>query len=178
MFWDKVTKRKAGVAWAEFVASVASLPLSTLWRHNQVGDLPGNRINIDKPALRALIKANNGKRGFTFTHYDVIHNAGNRAIIAESNKNGFTINLSANNLAHADTLKDMQAGPVAVILPESVNGPQKLATPNGHKVVVCPATYKDDVSCKTCGLCAKQRNAIIGFPAHGPQKKRADLIAA
>jgi hypothetical protein len=178
MFWDKVTKRKAGMAWADFVASVAALPLSTLWRHNQVGDLPGNRINVDKPALRALIKANKGKRGFTFTHYDVIHNAGNRAIIAESNKNGFTINLSANNLAHADMLKDMKAGPVAVILPESVHGPQKLATPNGHKVVVCPATYKNDVSCKTCGLCSKQRDAIIGFPAHGPQKKRADAIAA
>ena len=35
------------------------------------------------------------------------------------------------------------------------------------------------VTCKTCGLCAiANRKAIIGFPAHGPSKRKASAIAA
>jgi len=125
-----------------------------------------------------LVKANMGKLGFTYTHYDVINNKTNRDLVSQANKDGFTINLSANNIDHADKLKALNVGPVAVVLPSSVQGNQKLTTPNGNKIVVCPATYRDDVSCKSCGLCAMQRDAIVGFPAHGVQVKRADKIAA
>lgn len=53
-----------------------------------------------------------------------------------------------------------------------------IATPKGRKVVVCPATHRDDVSCKTCGLCAvRDRKVIVGFPAHGVHKSRASAIA-
>ena len=178
MFWAKVTEKRAGMDYSAFVDQIAKLPSNTLWRHNQSGDLAGNRITIDTEALNALVKANRGKLGFTYTHYDAINNKRNHAAIEFANKNGFTVNLSGNNLAHADKLKALDIGPVVVVLPSTVEGNQKLTTPNGHKVVVCPATYRDDVSCKTCGLCAKQRDAIVGFPAHGVQKKRASAIAA
>jgi hypothetical protein len=64
-----------------------------------------------------------------------------------------------------------------VVLPADVAGRQPIATPAGRKVVVCPATYRDDVSCASCGLCARQRSAIVGFPAHGAAKRKADAVA-
>ena len=46
------------------------------------------------------------------------------------------------------------------------------------KVVRCPAEYRDGFSCRDCGngvpLCARlDRDYIIGFTAHGPNKKKA-----
>lgn len=177
IFWQKVTDGAAGTDWATFLTSVRKLRARTLWRHNQAGDLPGNGVQIDAKALSELVSANKGKDGFTYTHYNVTNNADNRQAVAHANANGFTINLSANNLKHADALADTQAGPVVVVLPVSVQGNQKLATPAGRKVVVCPATYRDDVSCASCGLCQRQRSAIVGFPAHGVSKRAADAIA-
>jgi hypothetical protein len=178
LFWQKVTARKVGMAWAQFTAQVNALPEGTLWRHNQAGDLPGDKVTIDAKALAALVKANKGKNGFTYTHYDPIANKANRRAIASANKSGFTVNLSANNLSHADKLAALGIAPVAVVLPASVQGNVKLATPEGRKVIVCPATYRDDVSCKSCGLCARSRDAIVGFPSHGVQSKKASAIAA
>jgi len=178
MFWQRVTNGNTGTLWADFVDQIRNLKPGTLWRHNQAGDLPGNRINIDGGALAALVVANEGKRGFTYTHYDVTRNEKNRQYVKNANAKGFTINLSANNLKHADALAETKAGPVVVVLPSSVSGPAKITTPQGRKVTVCPATYRDDVTCKSCGLCALQRETIVGFPAHGVQKKRADQIAA
>lgn len=178
MFWNKVTEGRAGGTFADFVKQIAKLRAGTLWRHNQAGDLAGNRISIDTEALAQLVRANKGKQGFTYTHYDVIHNAKNRQAVADANAAGFTINLSANNLAHADKLANTKAGPVVTVLPASIEGKQTLTTPEGRKVVVCPATYRDDVSCATCGLCARLRDAIVGFPAHGASYKKANAIAA
>lgn len=88
-------------------------------------------------------------------------------------RGGFTINLSGNNLGHADTLADLNIGPVVVVLPSAVK--TNTVTPKGRKVVVCPATQRDDVSCATCGLCQKaRRSVIVGFPAHGSGKKKAE----
>lgn len=178
LFWQKVTARKLGVAWNEFTKQVSKLSKGVLWRHNQAGDLPGDGIDIDIAAMLKLIKANKGKRGFTYTHYDALGNDNNAEIIAQANKAGFTVNLSANNLDHADKLATLNIAPVAVVLPSTVHGNVKLATPEGRKVIVCPATYRDNVSCASCGLCALQRDAIVGFPAHGVQKRKADAIAA
>ena len=178
LFWQKVTARKLGASWDEFTKQVAKLGKGALWRHNQAGDLPGDGFAIDSVALAKLVKANKGKRGFTYTHYDSLANEGNRDAIAHANANGFTVNLSANNLDHADQLASLGIAPVAVVLPSNVTGNVTLATPNGRKVVVCPATYRDDTTCASCGLCARKRDAIIGFPAHGVQKRKASAIAA
>jgi hypothetical protein len=178
LFWRKVTEKRVGSMWSDFIAQVSALPKNVLWRHNQAGDLPGDKTTIDTVALASLVTANNGKRGFTYTHYDVLKSAKNRKAIASANANGFTVNLSANNLRHADKLAALGIAPVAVVLPSTVHGNVKLATPGGRKVVVCPATYRDDVACIDCGLCARLRDAIVGFPAHGPQSKKADTVVA
>ena len=68
ILWRKVTARKMGMAWDAAMSEIAALPNGTLWRHNQAGDLPGIGDAIDVAALAALVKANRGKRGFTYTH--------------------------------------------------------------------------------------------------------------
>ena len=148
-------------------------PLAILWRHNQAGDLPGAGNTVDREALRQLVKANGKRRGFTYTHKPATRS--NLSAIRAANKAGFTINLSANNLEHADTLSDTQAGPVVVVLPVDTRKPVK--TPNGRTVAICPATISP-VTCIDCGICAMPgRKAIIGFPAHGASKAKASNIA-
>ena len=154
----------------EFLFLVRSLESGSLWRHNVAGDLPSNdQTTIDRVALRAIVDANKGRRGFTFTHYDVLANLANRQAIEEANKNGFTVNLSGNSLAHADELSDLRIAPVTVILPAGTT--QNTKTPKGRTVVICP-TNTHGVTCAECGLCARQRSTIIGFPASGGQKHK------
>lgn len=159
---------------ADLLSAIRQLEPGSLWRMNQAGDLPGEGNEIDECAVGEIVNANRGRRGFTYTHKPMT--ARNKAIVGMANDRGFTINLSANNLADADRLADLQVGPVATVLPAEQT--TNTTTPKGRKVVVCPATVRDDVSCATCGLCARQRDFIIGFPAHGAAKRRASNIAA
>ena len=175
--WNEVTDGRRGTNFAEFLPKIAALPDGQLWRHNQAGDLPGIGDEIDTVALAQLVAANAGRRGFTYTHKPMSSSAAMNAI-ANANNNGFTVNLSANNLAHADELAALAIAPVVVVLPATTTGNQTVTTPEGRRVVVCPATYRDDVTCASCGLCAKQRAVIVGFPAHGTYKRKASAIAA
>ena len=164
--------------WNGLCRNVAALPDDSLWRHNQAGDLPHKQGKIDAPKLRKLVKANRGKRGFTYSHHNVLQSLWNRNLIAQANRDGFTINLSGNNLGHADQLADLGIAPVVCVLPSTVSGNVKLETPKGRRVVVCPATYRDDANCKSCGLCAvRDRKVMVGFPGHGARKRLADQIA-
>ena len=174
LHWAKVTTGERGNQFAEFLDKIQALPLGQLWRHNQAGDLPGNGIEIDGAALGDLVKVNKGKKGFTYTHYDSsISN--NAKYIKGANDYGFTVNLSANTPAHADELSALNIGPVVTVLPG--DQVENSYTPAGRKIVVCPATIKDGVSCATCKLCAvSNREVIIGFPVHGTQKKRAARV--
>ena len=174
LHWKKITDGTRGAQFAEFLDKIQALPLGQLWRHNQAGDLPGNGIEIDGAALGDLVKVNFNKRGFTYTHYDPSIND-NAKYIKGANQFGFTINLSANTPAHADELANLNIAPVVTVLP--ANQTENTLTPAGRKIVVCPATIREDVSCSTCKLCAvSNREVIIGFPVHGTQKKRAARV--
>lgn len=174
--WKKVTEGKTGTNWETFLQAIAKIPRGQLWRMNQAGDLPGESDVLDTIALGQLVQANKGKRGFTYTHKP-LDTPNERLAIKLANESGFTVNLSANNPTHADTLAELAIGPVVTVLPqEQVNNS---TTPMGRKIVVCPATIRDDVSCATCGLCQiAKRDCIVGFPAHGNGKKAASLIAS
>jgi hypothetical protein len=153
----------------ELLFEIRSLAPGSLWRHNVAGDLTSNnQTTIDQPALRAIAAANDSRRGFTFTHYDVLTNLTNRQAIEEANLDGFRINLSANTLEHADQLADLRIAPVTVILPAGTT--ENTKTPKGRTVVVCPINTTEGVTCATCGLCSRMRSTIIGFPATGGQK--------
>jgi len=176
LHWLKVTKGERGDDWPTFLGKIRDLPAGSKWRHNQAGDLPGDTQDLDSTKCVELARANEGKRGFTYTHYDVLDNFQNAIIVNSMNNLGFTVNVSANNLDHADELCDLDIAPVATVLP--IEQTTNTVTPKGRKVVVCPATYKDNVSCSDCMLCEKRdRKVIVGFPAHGTGKKKASAIA-
>jgi hypothetical protein len=150
------------------------LPAGTLWRHNQAGDLAGTGDTIDVAALASLVSANVGKRGFTYTHKPT-DNPNNRDAVAYANANGFTVNLSADTLTEADELASLGIGPVVVVVTR--DAPEKLATPQGRRVVVCPAQTRDDVTCQSCQLCARaSRDVIVGFRAHGAGARKAEAV--
>lgn len=160
---------------SELLEAIESLPDGALWRHNQAGDLAGEADAIDVKALCEIVAANTGKRGFTYTHKPMTSEA-NRNAVATTNALGFTVNLSGNSLAHADELADLNIGPVVCVVP--VSQTENTQTPKGRKVVIYPATKRDDVSCATCKLCSRQRDFIVGFPAHGASKNKASRIAS
>ena len=173
--WEAVTHNMRGYSFDVFCEVISTLPDGQLWRLNQAGDLPHVGGYIDHGAMLTLCEANTGLKGFTYTHHD-IDLGDNLSIIEQCNVAGFTVNLSANDLEHADTL--YRTGlPVCVVLPitQDIN----TYTPNGVKVVVCPSAIRENVSCMTCGLCQiSYRNVIIGFPSHGPGAKKANAIAS
>ena len=177
--WKAVSEGRRGFqSFAEFCAAIASLPAGQFWRHNQAGDLAGNNSGtIDALKLQKLCEANEGKRGFTYTHYNPF-SIMNAAAIKAANLLGFTVNLSANNLKQADQYAKLNIGPVVVTLPH--NAP-KLGnrTPGGRVVTVCPAQTQDDMTCEKCQLCqVSNRKTIVGFLAHGSRKAKVDAIAS
>jgi hypothetical protein len=173
LHWAAVSNGTRGTDWDTFTQTIAALPDGQIWRHNQAGDLPVAGGTVDAVKLGQLVAANAGRRGFTYSHH---RDAKSINWIRHANAWGFTVNLSANDLADADALADHDAGPVVVVLPSTQTA--NTTTPAGRAVVICPATQRDDVSCATCQLCQRQRAVIVGFPAHGTKKRVIDIKLA
>jgi len=171
LHWSKVDSGERALPWEVFCDVIDTLPALQLWRHNVAGDLPGSNDVIDHAALDLLLQANTGKRGFTYTHYPP--NKTNTDAIVMANLRGLTVNLSANSIEEVDDLVDLGIGPVVCVLP--ANATANVKTPKGRTVVVCPATQRADVNCMNCQLCQRQRDTVVGFPAHGSGTKRIEL---
>ena len=174
MHWKAVSAGRRGGRWTLFCRAIARLAKGQLWRHNQAGDLPHREGAISASMVAELAEANRGRRGFTYTHHDPA-TGDNAAIIAAANAAGFTINLSADDLAEADALAALGIGPVVVTVPRDLE--RGTRTPAGLPVIQCPATTTQGtaarVQCSTCGICQlRDRRAIVAFPAHGPAGKR------
>ncbi len=182
MHWRRVDEGRGG-SWDAFVGQVSTLPdnaYGNLWRHNQAGDLPGNGETLDTTRLAELVDANAQAqmRGFTYTHKP-LRTKRERDAIRKANQRGFTVNLSGNNPTHADALADLQIAPVVTVLPDTISGNVDLYTPAGRRIVVCPATYRDDTTCASCQLCQRvDRKVIVGFPAHGQSHAKASTVAS
>jgi hypothetical protein len=207
MHWDRVSRGVAGASWSEFCAKVAALRPGRMWRYAQAGDLPGYGPQIDRTLLEELVAANAGKNVIAFTHKPVLGHdpvvIENRRLIATAIKAGFTVNLSADNPAHADSLADLGIAPVVTLLVRSYarkavrhrfkrrrdewaetigewrdrTASLPRYTPAGRRIAICPATYSG-ATCKTCGACARVRDAVIGFPAHGAWRQVEAAMAA
>ena len=156
---------------------------NALWRMNQAGDLPHTNGKIDSSVVSAIAHANAQAkaRGFTYTHHAMLGSspmaAHNRGVVEGANSMGFTINLSANNLYHADKLFDLDVGPVVTLLPSTVT--ETVYTPQGREIRLCPALSDEHVTCYNCGMCQwANRDFGIGFTAHGNSIKKANEVAA
>lgn len=185
--WARVSEK--GLGWDNFCRKIAALPKGQLWRHNEVGDLPGAGEAIDAAALSKLVVANRGRRGFTFSHKPVLTTkpisprsrsipshqeralwiVSNRRAIARAVRAGFAVNLSADSLEQADELAALYIAPVAVVLPHDAPT-HATKTPGGRQVVVCP-NETHGLTCAECQLCAvPDRKSVIAFRAHGQSK--------
>ena len=170
MVWNKVPQR--GQSLETVCQSIAALPDGQLWRHNVAGDLPGEGESVDAAALGEIVRANLGKRGFTYTHKKSLE-----AIewARHATEWGFTVNLSADDAGEVDTLADCGL-PLTCIVP--MDTPEKTTSPGGRTIIVCPAQTREGVTCSTCGLCQRaDRAVVIGFRAHGTRAKVTDAKA-
>lgn len=144
-----------------------------LW---QAGDLPGENNKIDFSQVKQLVAALKPFNAFGYTHKPLTKR--NKEAIKYCNDNGVTMNLSANNLKHADKLLSLGVGPVTVVVERTSN--KTFFTPGGNKVMVCPATISDTTNCSNCGggkpLCSRKRNYIIAFPAHGVRVRKVEEV--
>lgn len=165
--WDLLsTKPDYGVSWEEFCQKVRGFPMKRLWRHNVAGDLPHDRGVLDRETIRILLAANQGKRGFTYTHHRKTPE--NLEVLQECCERGFTVNLSFDSLPEAVQWRLEHPNirmPTVCVLPKSEHR-KKFRTAEGQTVILCP--YHFGVQCIDCGLCSKaERSSIVGFPVHG-----------
>ena len=167
--WDKVPAR--GLDIQALAARIAALPAGQLWRHNVAGDLPGAGETVDAAALGEIVRANIGRRGFTYSHKKTA-----KALEWARHATfwGFTVNLSADDAGEADTLA-AHGLPLTCIVP--IDTPERTTTPAGRPIVVCPAQTRE-TTCADCGLCQRANRAVIvGFRAHGTRAKITDQRA-
>lgn len=158
--WNRADRD--GITTVALAAKIAALPEGQLWRGEVVGDLVGKGERVDAAELGMIVRANFGRRGFTYSHK---RSAQAIKWIRHANAWGYTVNLSANDAEDADYLADLGAGPVVCIVP--VDTPVHSYTPAGRHIVVCPA-QTGDTNCAVCQLCQKaDRKSIVGFRAHG-----------
>lgn len=174
--WRKVSEGERGLPWNEFVAEVSKIQEGQVWRHNVSGDLPHSFGDIDSGMVSQLVTANQGRRGYTYTHH--ILNRNNVEVIQKANANGFTINASCESVEQADRVMTEHSIPAVAVVP-SDKTERFYKTASGRKVITCPATVHDNVTCATCGLCqVADREFIVAFPAHGTAKKTVNAIVA
>jgi len=170
MVWNKVPDR--GLDLDALTARIKALPTGQIWRHNVAGDLPGEGETVDAYALGQIVKANRGKKGFTYTHKkspEALQWA------RHATAWGFTVNVSADDAGEADQYA-AQGFPTVCIVPKDT--PKHTTTPEGRPILVCPAQTTDYMTCALCQLCQKaDRRQIIGFRAHGTRAKITDQKA-
>jgi hypothetical protein len=186
-----------GVDLTEFCCQIDELiGPRRLWRYGVAGDLPGRGDLIDPRDMDRLIVANRRRPVLAYTHKPVVDSPvaeANRQVITEARRLGFLVNLSADSAAEADRFADLAIAPVVTILPaiygrrkqktggwaETISEyrdriePLATLTPKGRRIAVCPAAYSC-TTCSECRACSRLREAIIGFPAHGAQAKKAE----
>lgn len=162
-----------GVDFATVLYAVRTLPKGSIWRLFEAGDFepsPENPELISSQQVISLIAANNGKRGFGYTHYPVWPNL---EVLQLMNSSGLTINASADTIEQAKLYFGLGL-PTVVVVSEKF---PKDSVVEGMRVVVCPnQSTPTKPTCLQCQMCAKpDRDYIIGFRAHGTKKRKIKL---
>jgi hypothetical protein len=173
--WAAVTDGSRGVPYGDFLGLIRELPAGQLWRHNQVGDLWKPGTLAGRTALNALVDANRGRRGFTYSH----HKRTPRTVKAfrAATANGFTVNASCHTEAEADAA--MADGLRAVFIVPADDPRTAWQTAGGNRAVVCPAQRFDGMTCQRCQLCqARPSNVAVVFRAHGNGRRKVETVIA
>lgn len=177
LHWDKVSDGSRGKGWRDHLADLATLPLFSPLRINQVGDLPHSAGKISRRYLAALLGVIKRRklRAWTYTHHDLAKGE-NASLLRRAFRSGLTINVSTETMEAADAA--IAAGLPATITVPSTETRSTWRTPDRNLVMVCPAQRRE-TNCAECTLCHRRgKRVIIAFTAHGTRKKKADQLLA
>ena len=154
--------------------NIKALKPGTIWRACVAGDIPSNnKGEISRTYLRGITQANQGLKGYTYTH-NRLDIGENISLLKTANKQGFTVNISTESEAAADNAV-LNSLP-AVIVVKSTETRRAWLTKNKNKILVCPA-QTSGANCIDCQLCQhRPKNLIIAFLAHGNLSKLIDKI--
>jgi hypothetical protein len=163
---DAITRQDRGVPPEQFIKQVAALRPGTMFRHDVGGDLWHLRGQVDHTLLRNLTKAvQHLSHAWTYTHHKP--NGFNHAALRHATANGFTVNISTENLD--DAVKYYKRGyPVTCV----VNQMPERFTHKGVTFVRCQNQCDGgQTQCIGCGngepMCAKaDRSYVIAFEKH------------
>ncbi len=156
-------------------AFIRDLPHAGKIRHFVSGDLMlDDEVNV--PLINEMVSAHADRpdvKGYGYTH------AHKRPEISAQHLNSaesLTYNASCESDEEVETALK-QGWPVVRVVAKDT--PKVVEMPM-YLQVVCPATYKDDVSCDKCMLCAKKdrkrrdgKPVVVAFPVHGAQSAKA-----
>ena len=146
LHWDRVPE--FAISPGQLCKHIRRLSRAQIWRHCVAGD-------TELEWLPQLVHANAGRPVIAFTHHSPTGDTLEQ--LRDAVRGGFNFNLSADNVAHADTLSDTGLS-VATLIPQDT--PNVSYTPAGRKIVACP----DKLNCSRCGMCSRtDRGVIIGF---------------
>jgi len=175
LHWDKVSDGSRGKGWRDHLADLATLPVFSPLRINQVGDLPHSAGKISRRYLVALLSVIKKRKlqAWTYTHHDLAKGE-NAELLRRAFRSGLTINVSTESVAAADAA--IAAGLPATITVPSTETRNTWRTPERNLVMVCPAQRRE-TDCSQCMLCHKRgKRVVIAFTAHGTRKKKADQL--
>jgi hypothetical protein len=173
LHWRKVSEGERGTDWQGLCNFVSELPDRQLWRHNQAGDLPHINGQINGSLLGELVRANKGKRGFTYTHHRLTEL--NTHYVRLANREGFTVNVSTESKDDAVSAYN-QGLPAVVVVPSDHDA--IVDYHDGVRFVQCPAQHRD-ITCAECGLCSQSsRKCVVMFKAHGNAKKHVSSLVS
>ena len=162
LHWNRIPEN--GIDLDALCLHIQNLNADELWRHDVVGDLDHTGGYINRRTLEKLTEANKGKRGFTYTHHD-LKLGNNAAAVKKANDGGFIINASCESPEQASHVWDEYKIPAVCVVPEKEERKTWLL-PTGHRVVRCPAIYREDITCSKCKMCSlPSRRTIIAFNA-------------
>lgn len=172
LHWSKLDH--AGMTVEELTTNhLKRLPKRNKCRMNQAGDFRQKDGVIDTEDLGLIVEASSHIDVIAYTHHDPLDFTNHDAVLW-ANKQGFTVNLSAESLVEADFYADLGIAPVVVAVPRGT--PKVTHTAKGRQVTMCPAVYSD-MTCDRCMICAKsERKSIIAFEAHGASAVKVEKV--
>lgn len=143
-------------------------PTAKYLRDRVIGDLVTARGRFDMPYVRTIarIAREHALTVFGYTHaWRML----DRRAVSSIAASGYVLNASCETVA--DVRMAISLGMPAVITNDDVSEGMMI---DGRRVVTCPAQTRDNVTCASCGLCAKpERKSVVRFLVHGPSKNRA-----
>ena len=176
----------------EFLAHVRNF--TATFRFAGGGDLWGKGDRIDRRKLSQFANECDEWRRepIIYSHKPIegVHARGSKANrqanlkalqLVQEQSDKVTVNVSCDSLKEADSAVELGLEAV-VVLPHDANEKGHVSfTPEGRKVLHCPATWSK-VTCggtpftKACGngkaICAQRGHPVVGFPGHGPKKRQ------